>query len=174
MKKTLTILITGLFVVAQSPLAHAATATYSVQKVLSGSVTTKVSYGSSNCKKIPIKYKASTKLAYPYHAILFGLANKSDDEFASAEVKVGNAYSLDLGGAPYAGTVFMEVCKIPKSVLVDEDCDPAVGYDDGTACEYEETPAVKPGTYYFEAVVTQIKPSFAIWGSKIIKIVITK
>lgn len=159
---------------SQSPLAHAASASYSVQKVLSGSVTTKVSYGSSDCKKIPIKYKASTGLAYPHHMILFGLSDKAEDEFASAEVKVGNAYSINFGGAPYSGTVFMEVCKTPKSVLADEDCDPTVGYDDGTDCEYEETPAVKPGTYYFEAVVTQIRPSIAVWGSKKIKIVITK
>jgi hypothetical protein len=174
MKKLITILIAGAFLAAQSPPANAATASYSVEKVLSGSVTTSISYGTSTCKKIPIKYKASTGLAYPKHLILFGLSNKAEDEFASAEVKVGDAYGLDQGGAPYSGTVYMEVCKTSKLVLVDEDCDPALGQDDGTDCEYEENAAVKPGTYYFEAVVTQIRPSFLIKSSKRIKIVITK
>ena len=174
MKKMLTILITGLFVVAQSPLAHAASANYSVQKVLSGSVVTKISYGSSSCKKIPVKYKASTGLAYPHHMIFFGLFDKAGDDIASTDVKVGNAYDIDFGGAPYSGTVYIEVCKGSKTIIVDEDCDPAVGYDDGTDCEYEETVPVKPGTYYFEASVTQIRPSFATAESKKIKIVITK
>ena len=170
----LTILITGLFVVAQSPLAHAASANYSVQKVLSGSVVTKISYGSSSCKKIPVKYKASTGLAYPHHMIFFGLFDKAGDDIASTDVKVGNAYDIDFGGAPYSGTVYIEVCKGSKTIIVDEDCDPAVGQDDGTDCEYEETVPVKPGTYYFEASVTQIRPSFATAESKKIKIVITK
>ena len=174
MKKMLAIFITGLFVVAQSPLAHAASANYSVQKLLSGSVTTKVSYGSSSCKKIAIKYKASTGLAYPKHLIFFGLTDKAGDEIASTDVKVGNAYDIDFGGAPYSGTVYIEVCKGSKTTLVDEDCDPAFGQDDGTECEYEETVPVKPGTYYFEASVTQIKPSFVTAESKKIKIVITK
>jgi hypothetical protein len=174
MKKMLTILITGLFVVAQSPLAHAASANYSVQKVLSGSVVTKISYGSSSCKKIPVKYKASTGLAYPHHMIFFGLFDKAGDDIASTDVKVGNAYDIDFGGAPYSGTVYIEVCKGSKTIIVDEDCDPAVGQDDGTDCEYEETVPVKPGTYYFEASVTQIRPSFATAESKKIKIVITK
>lgn len=174
MKKLLTILIAGAFLAAQSPLANAATASYSVEKVLSGSVTTSISYGTSTCKKIPIKYKASTGLAYPHHMIFFGLTNKAGDEIASTDVKVGNAYSLDFGGAPYSGTVYMEVCKTPKTVLVDEDCDPAIGQDDGAACEYEEIAGVKPGTYYFEASVMQIRPSFASAESKTIKIVIKK
>ena len=50
----------------------------------------------------------------------------------------------------------------------------AVGYDDGTDCEYEETSAVKPGTYYFQASVIQIRPTNASAESKKIKIVITK
>lgn len=173
MKKLLTIIISGLFVLAQTPAAHSASASYSVEKVLSGTVTTKVSYGSSNCKKIAIKYKASTGLSYPSQAILFGLSTKGDDEVASAEVKVGNTYSLDFGGAPYSGTVYMEVCKTPKTVLVDDECDPDLGQEDGTECEYEEISGVKPGTYYFEAVVMQIRP-LVIKSSKRIKIVITK
>ena len=104
----------------------------------------------------------------------FTLENKAEDDMGFADVKVGDAYGLDQGGAPYSGTVYIEVCKASKTILADEDCDPAVGYDDGTDCEYEEAPAVKPGTYYFEAVVTQIRPSIAVWGSKKIKIVITK
>ena len=159
---------------SQSPLAHAASASYSVDKVLSGSVTTKISYGSSACKKIPVKYKASTGLAYPHHMIFFGLFDKAGDDIASTDVKVGNAYDIDFGGAPYSGTVYIEVCKGSKTIIVDEDCDPAVGQDDGTDCEYEETVPVKPGTYYFEASVTQIRPSFATAESKKIKIVITK
>lgn len=174
MKKILSILITGLFVVAQTPLAHAASATYSVQKLLSGSVTTKVSYGSSECKKIAVKYKASTGLAYPKHMITFNLENKAGDEMGFADVKVGDAYGLNQGGAPYSGTVYIEVCKTSKTVLVDEDCDPAVGNDDGSECEYEESSVVKPGTYYFQATLTQIRPNFATSDSKKIKIVITK
>lgn len=174
MKKIMTIIIAAAFLAAQSPMAYAATASYSVEKVLSGSVTTKISYGSSSCKKIPVKYKASTGLAYPHHLIFFGLTNKAEDEIASTDVKVGNAYSLDFGGAPYSGTVYIEVCKSSKSVLVDEECDPDVGQEDGTECEYEDTVAVKPGTYYFQASVMQIRPSFATADSKKIKIVITK
>jgi hypothetical protein len=101
------------------------------------------------------------------------LSTKGDDEVASAEVKVGNTYSLDFGGAPYSGTVYMEVCKTPRTVLVDEECDPDLGQEDGTECEYEEVSGVKPGTYYFEAVVMQIRP-LVIKSSKTIKIVITK
>jgi hypothetical protein len=174
MKKLLSIFIVGLFLVSQSPLAHAASASYSVDKVLSGSVTTKISYGSSACKKIPIKYKASTGLAYPKHMIFFTLENKAEDDMGFADVKVGDAYGLDQGGAPYSGTVYIEVCKASKTILTDEDCDPAVGYDDGTDCEYEETSAVKPGTYYFQASVIQIRPTNASAESKKIKIVITK
>jgi hypothetical protein len=173
MKKILTAIIVGLFLLSQSPTAHSATASYKVDKVLSGTVTTKVSYGSSNCKKIAIKYKASTGLSYPSQTILFGLSTKAEDEVASAEVKVGNTYSLDFGGAPYSGTVYMEVCKTPRTVLVDEECDPDLGQEDGTECEYEEVSGVKPGTYYFEAVVMQIRP-LVIKSSKTIKIVITK
>jgi hypothetical protein len=174
MKKLLTVFIAVALLGAQSPLAHAATATYSVEKVLSGSVPTSISYGSSGCKKIPIKYKASTGLAYPKHMIFFNLENKAGDEMGYADVKVGDAYGLNQGGAPYSGTVYMEVCKTSKSVLVDEDCDPAIGQDDGTDCEYEETSVVKPGTYYFQASVMQIRPTTASAESKKIKIVITK
>jgi hypothetical protein len=174
MKKLLTVFIAVALLGAQSPLAHAATATYSVEKVLSGSVPTSVSYGTSSCKKLPIKYKASTGLAYPKHLIFLGLTDKSGNEIASTDVKVGDAYGLNQGGAPYSGTVYIEVCKTSKSVLVDEDCDPAIGQDDGTDCEYEDTVAVKPGTYYFQASVMQIKPSYASAESKKIKIVITK
>ena len=174
MKKLLTILIAGAFLAVQSPLANAATASYSVEKVLSGSVTTSISYGTSTCKKIPIKYKASTGLAYPKHMIFFNLENKAGDDMGFADVKVGDAYGLDQGGAPYSGTVYIEVCKTSKKVLVDEDCDPALGQDDGTDCEYEETSVVKPGTYYFQASVIQIRPTNASAESKTIKIVIKK
>lgn len=177
MKKLLTIFIAGLFLATQSPLANAASASYSVEKVLSGSVTTQISYGTSSCKKIPVKYKASPYLAYPKHMIFFKLADKAGHDIASTDVKVGNAYpGLDFGGAPYSGTVYIEVCKASKltTVLFDEDCDPDVGQDDGTDCEYEETVAVKPGTYYFQASVLQIRPSYASAESKKIKIVIKK
>jgi hypothetical protein len=180
MKKLITLLIAAAFLAAQSPMAYAASATYSVQKVLSGSVTTKVSYGSSECKKIAVKYKASSKLAYPTNTIVFSLSSNSVDDIASTEVKVGSEYGSNsgIGGAPYSGTVYLEVCKVPKLVPVDEECDPDYQPDNifGFECEYEESSAAKPGTYYFQAVVYEFDvKTFPIQAfSKKIKIVITK
>jgi hypothetical protein len=139
--------------------ASAARASFSIQKYFSGSLETTIKFGSKDCINVPITYKASSSLGYPDHVIMLEIRNKSGSEnsgaFASIELGSGDDFG---GDDPYKGKINLRLCRAA-----------GLEYDE----DGESIPGTKPGTYYFQASITQLKP-FLMLESKRILVKVTK
>lgn len=174
MKKTSLVIAMSLALLFQSVSAHASTLTLKVSTYLTVTFNSAIKYSGKDCTNIKFSYKGWDGLSYPAQVEFIGIYTKGGDEMALQEIKIGDTYGLDQGGDPIKGSKTLEICKTGTSELVDPDCDPEVEAEYGLECEYEESPGIKPGNYYVQASVVQIKPSFVTKESKKVNITIGK
>lgn len=131
--------------------SSAAQASFSIKDYFSGSVATSVRYGANDCVNVPVKYKASRYLGYPTHVITLSITSK-------------------LGGTGGVGLTSLELNKRDKySATANVKLCRVTGYKSIDGFKIRPT---KPGTYYFQASLMQIKP-FLMFESKVIKITLT-
>lgn len=151
-KALLTVILSfGMMFAVMSP-ASAARATFSIKNYVSGSIETSIKFGSKDCINVPITYKASNSLGWPNYFISLHIRKKLGVEntggYAALELGDNGFYDED----PYRGKKNVKLCQVG-------------GY---------KIPITKPGTYYFQATLTQVRPSLKIFDSKAIKLTISK
>jgi len=155
--------------------ASAAQARVQIDTTFSATFDNKIRFNGQDCIKVKFKYKASQGLSYPAQVITLGLNKLNGDEAGGfLTFKIGDTYGLGQGGEPNSGTKAMTLCRTARTQLEDPDCDEVEEESYGSSCEYEEIPGVKPGKYYFEALLTQIKPKFAMKSSSKVFVTIGK
>jgi hypothetical protein len=158
MKKFLVIFFAAV-ISAQALPASAAQAKVQVGTTFTATFDNKIQYNGQDCIKVKFKYKAARGLSYPSQIVTLGLYRlNGDDAGGFLDFKIGDTYGLGQGGEPYSGTKAMTICKTARTELADPDCDEEYQLSIGDSCEYEDIPGVKPGKYYFESLVTQLKP----------------
>lgn len=141
----------GLVFSALSP-ASAARVSFTIKTYVSGSLETSIKFGSRDCINVPITYKASNSLGWPDHFISLQIRKKLDVE------NTGGYAAIEIGDAdPYRGKKNVKLCRVP-------------GYTDDDG---DRIPVTKPGTYYFQATLFQVKP-FLMFDSKVIKLTVSK
>lgn len=174
MKKRLLLHTTILSLFSQVIPAQAATLSMSVSNYLTVTFNSSIKYAGKDCTKIKFSYKGKSGLSYPAQIEFIGIYTPGGDEVALQEIKIGDTYGLGQGGDPVNGSKVLEICKTSTTQLADPDCDPVAEAEYGSECEYEETVAVKPGKYYVQASIVQIKPSYLSKESKKVNITIGK
>lgn len=174
MKKTFVIALAFL-VSAQMIPAQAAQVTLKVSTYFTATFDNNLKYKGQDCLKVKFKYKGWEGLSYPAQVESIGLYKlNGDDAGGYLTIKIGDTYGLDQGGDPIQGYKTMELCQTTSTELVDPDCDEEYLASIGEECEYEEVGGVKPGKYYFQASVMQIKPTFVNKDSKKVFVTISK
>jgi hypothetical protein len=174
MKTRLLVLATILSLCSQVVPAQAATLKLTVSTYLTVTFDSSIKYAGKDCTKIKFNYKGKAGLSYPAQVEFIGIYTPGGDEVALQEIKIGDTYGLGQGGDPVNGAKLLEICKTSTTQLADPDCDPEFEAEFGDECEYEETIAVKPGKYYVQASVVQIRPSYLSKESKKVNITIGK
>lgn len=158
-KALLTVILSfGMMFAVMSP-ASAARATFSITNYVSGSIETSIKFGSKDCINVPITYKASNSLGWPNYFISLHIRKKLGVENTGgfAAIELGRKGFLG-GGDPYRGKKNVKLCRV-------------AGYTDD---EGDQIPVTKPGTYYFQATLIQVRPSIKRFDSKAIKLTISK
>lgn len=140
------------------PPASAARATFSIKNYVSGSLETNIKFGSKDCINVPITYKASNSLGWPDHFISLHIRKKLGVENTGgyAAIELGNGKGFLGGDDPYRGKKNVKLCRV-------------AGYTDD---EGDRIPVTKPGTYFFQATLTQVRP-YLSYDSKTIKLTIS-
>jgi hypothetical protein len=160
MKKSFVIALT-LLVTAQMVPAQAGQSTLKVSTYFTATFDNNLKYKGKDCLKVKFKYKGWDGLSYPAQVESIGLYKlNGNDAGGYLTIKIGDTYGLDQGGDPIQGYKTMEICQTTSTQLVDPDCDEEYEASFGGECEYEEVGGTKPGKYYFQASVMQIRPTF--------------
>ena len=173
MRKTLFVGGMVIALIFQGAPAEAATITLKASTYLTVTFDSSIKYGGKDCTKIKFKYKGWDGLSYPAQFEGIYIYTKSGDDVTSLALQIGDTYDMNGGGDPVSGVKYLEICQSDQSQLVDPSCDEEAQNAIGETCEYEDVPGVKPGTYYIQASVTQIKP-LVMKDSKKVKITIGK
>ena len=155
--------------------ASAAQSTLQVSTYFTAKFDNQIKYKGQDCLKIKFTYKGWSGLSYPAQFSSIGLFKlNGDDAGGNLIFKIGDTYGLGQGDDPFSGAKYMTRCQSVTSQLVDPDCDEAYEESVGSQCEYEDFGGTKPGKYYLQASVTQIKPNFVMKSSKKVFVTITK
>jgi hypothetical protein len=167
MKKILLILFAMVISVQALP-ASAAQSKVQVGSTFSATFDNNIRFNGQDCIKVKFKYKAASGLSYPSQVVSLGLYKlNGDDAGGFLEFKIGDTYGLGQGGEPNSGTKAMTLCRTARTELEDPDCDEVEQESYGSSCEYEDIPGVKPGKYFFESNVIQLKPFLTKSSSKV-------
>lgn len=174
MKKPLSLSL-ALLVTFQMAPAQAAQTTLKVSTYFTATFDNNLKYKGQDCLKIKFKYKGWEGLSYPAQVESIGLYKlNGNDAGGHITIKIGDTYGLNQGGDAIQGYKTMEICQTPSTVLADPECDEEYQASFGETCEYEEVPGVKPGKYYLQASVMQIRPTFLSKESSKVFVTINK